>query len=82
VPSWVENVTQILDDISDTNTAAHVLVCLCQRNKDFNIDSSWKNDNGKVVVMTADGRSFDADHVIVTVSLGNIMQLPKVNINN
>jgi len=55
---------------------------LCQRNKDFNIDSSWKNDNGKVVVMTADGASFDADHVIVTVSLGNILKLPEVNIND
>jgi hypothetical protein len=32
---------------------------------------SWKNANGKVVVTTADGRSFEADYVIVTTSLGN-----------
>ena len=31
---------------------------------------NWENDNGKVVVATEDGRSFVADHVIVTVSLG------------
>ena len=31
---------------------------------------NWKNDNGKVVVETKDRRSFEADHVIVTVSLG------------
>ena len=31
---------------------------------------NWENDDGKVVVETKDGRSFQADHVIVTVSLG------------
>ena len=31
----------------------------------------WQNSNGKVVVATEDGRSFVADYVIVTVSLGN-----------
>ena len=31
---------------------------------------SWKNANGKVVVSTADGRSFEADYALVTVSLG------------
>ena len=31
---------------------------------------SWRNANGKVVVSTADGRSFVADYVIVTTSLG------------
>ena len=34
---------------------------------------SWKNTNGKVVVSAADGRSFEADYVIVTVSLGKYM---------
>ena len=32
---------------------------------------SWRNENGSVTVSTADGKSFEADHVIVTVSLGN-----------
>ena len=31
---------------------------------------NWKNENGKVVVTTKDRGSFEADHVIVTVSLG------------
>ena len=30
----------------------------------------WNNANGTVIVSTADGRSFEADYVIVTASLG------------
>jgi len=30
----------------------------------------WQNSDGKVVVKTEDGDTFEADHAIVTVSLG------------
>ena len=30
----------------------------------------WQNSDGKVIVTTEDGVTFEADHVIITVSLG------------
>jgi hypothetical protein len=54
--------------VSDTNTLDCILELQCQRNKESNIEFSWQNASGKVVVTTTDERSFEADHVIVTVS--------------
>ena len=34
---------------------------------------NWQNPNGKVTVTAENGKTFEADHVIVTVSLGNIL---------
>jgi len=61
--------------MSYTNTLNYILKFKCQRNKESNIEFSWQNASGKVVVMTTDERSFEADHVIVTVSLGNLLLL-------
>jgi protoporphyrinogen oxidase len=33
----------------------------------------WQSANDKVTVTTADGKTYEADHVIVTVSLGNFL---------
>ena len=30
----------------------------------------WQNSDGKVIVTTEDGETYEADHVIITVSLG------------
>jgi hypothetical protein len=32
----------------------------------------WQNPDGKVIIQTENGEVFDADHVIVTVSLGTV----------
>ncbi len=52
-----------------TNTVAYFPPPL-KKKKVLSPCLSWKNANGKVVVTTADGRSFEADYVIVTTSLG------------
>ena len=55
---WVNNLTQKNIKILTTTVVNKI---------------NWQNSDGKVVVSTEDGRSFVADHVIVTVSLGNYL---------
>jgi protoporphyrinogen oxidase len=39
----------------------------------------WQSADGKVTVNTEDGKTYVADHVIVTVSLGNFLHFYKNN---